>query len=377
MSTRARAAVVDAPGAPFAVREVELGAPGPGEVLVRVVASGLCHTDLGAQAGGLPFALPGVLGHEGAGVVEAVGEGVSAVAAGDRVLMSFTSCGACAACAEGHPAYCSTWLPRNLVGAERPEGSAGVHLVDGSGASGAALSAHFFGQSSFATHAVADERALVRLDPSLLEEDLVALAPLGCGVLTGVGSVWNVLDPQPGAVVAVYGAGAVGLAGVMAAAMRAPSVLVAVDRVRSRLDLALELGATHAVDAATEDVPVRLAELTGGSGVQLSFDTTGSPAVARTALDAAAVRGTVLVCGAPPPGTEIGVDVQGILPGKVLRGVTMGDADPQVLVPQLVGLHAEGKLPLERLQRRYALEDAQQAAHDMHTGVTVKPVIVP
>jgi aryl-alcohol dehydrogenase len=365
--TAGRAAVLDAPRTPFTVADVEYADPGHGEVLIRLVASGLCHTDLGVQAGGIPFPLPGIIGHEGAGVVEKVGGGVTSVGAGDKVLLSFTSCGECDSCTSGHPAYCATWLPRNLIGLMRSDSSAGVTR------GGEPVSAHFFGQSSFGSYALADERSVVVVDD---DADLTVLAPLGCGVLTGFGSMWNVLDPGPSDTVAVYGTGAVGLSAVIAAALRKPAQLIAIDIVDARLALARELGATATINAKTENVAERLAELTGGIGVAKSFDTTGSPHVARGALDAAAMRGTVLVCGAPPPGTEIPVDIQGILSGKILRGVTMGDTQPRVLIPQLVALHAEGKLPLEKLEKTYSIDDIQQAADDMHNGVTVKPVIV-
>lgn len=364
--TTARAAVLNAPGE-LAVSDVEFGSPGPGEVLVKLVASGLCHTDLGVIAGGIPFGTPGIIGHEGAGVVEAVGEGVTSVGLGDKVLLSFTSCGDCAACASGHPAYCETWLPRNLLGMLRDEGSGGVTRQD------EPIETHFFGQSSFGEYSIADERSIVKVDQ---DADLTVLAPLGCGILTGFGSVWNVLDPGPEDIVAIYGTGAVGLSGLIAATLRSPAKLVAIDIVDERLQLARELGATDTINARTDDVAARLGEITGGRGVTLSFDTTGNPQVARGALDAAAVRGTVLVCGAPPPGTEIAVDIQGMLAGKVLRGVTMGDTDPRALIPQLVALHAAGKLPLEKLEKKYRLDDIGQAADDMHHGVTVKPVIV-
>lgn len=364
--TAGRAAIIEAPGR-IVVADVEYADPGPGEVLVRLTATGLCHTDLGVLAGGIPFPTPGIIGHEGAGRVEKVGPGVTAVSPGDAVLLSFTSCGACDSCVSAHPAYCDTWLPRNLLGGLRPEGSAGVTRH------GEPVASHFFGQSSFGTSAIADERSLV---PVADDADLTVLAPLGCGVLTGFGSMWNVLDPGPADVVAVYGAGAVGLSAIMAAAMREPARIIAIDRVAARLDLAHELGATDTVDASSEDVAARLAALTGGRGVTLTFDTTGHPGVARTALDAAAVRGTVLVCGAPPPGTEIAVDIQGILSGKVLRGVTMGDTEPRDLIPRLVALHADGRLPLEKLEKRYALDDIASAIDDMHNGRTVKPVIV-
>jgi len=364
--TAGRAAVLNAPGE-LVVDDVEFGSPGPGEVLVKLVASGLCHTDLGVIAGGIPFPTPGVIGHEGGGVVQSVGPGVTSVVPGDKVLLSFTSCGECAACTSAHPAYCDTWLPRNLLGMLRTEGSGGITRADGD------VTAHFFGQSSFGQYSIADERSVVRVDQ---DADLAVLAPLGCGILTGFGSIWNVLDPGPDDIVAVYGTGAVGLSAVIAASLRSPARLIAIDIVDERLTLARELGATDTINAKTENVAERLAEITGGRGVTKSFDTTGSPQVARGALDAASTRGTVLVCGAPPPGTEIPVDIQGILAGKVLRGVTMGDSDPRVLIPQLVALHASGGLPLEKLEKRYSLDEIGQAADDMHHGVTVKPVIV-
>ena len=366
MTTSGRAAVLNAPNE-LVISDVEFGEPGRAEVLVRLVASGLCHTDLGVIAGGIPFPTPGIIGHEGAGVVERVGADVTSVSPGDQVLLSFTSCGECATCRSAHPAYCETWLPRNLLGAVRQPDSGAVTRA------GAPIAGHFFGQSSFGQFALADERSIVKVDATA---DLTTLAPLGCGVLTGFGSMWNVLDPGPGDVVAVYGAGAVGLSAVIAAALRSPAQLIAVDLVPSRLELALELGATATIDAARDDVVARLAELTGGRGVSLGFDTTGNPGVARQALDAASTRGTVLVCGAPPPGTEIPVDIQGMLTGKILRGVTMGDARPQELIPQLVALHAAGGLPLEKLERHYGLDEIGQAVADMHSGATVKPVVV-
>ncbi|MBZ4488368.1 NAD(P)-dependent alcohol dehydrogenase [Microbacterium sp. cx-55] len=363
--TAGRAAVLE--NGALTVADVEYGRPGHGEVRVRLVASGLCHTDLGVIAGGIPFPSPGVIGHEGGGIVDEVGAGVTQITVGDKVLLSFTSCGACAGCDTGHPAYCETWQPRNLFGLLRGEDS-GVITRDG-----APISGHFFGQSSFGTYAIADERSLVKVGA---DADLAVLAPLGCGVLTGFGSMWNVLDPGTSDTVAVYGTGAVGLSAVMAAADRHPAAIVAIDLVDERLALARRLGATHTINPGTENVAERLAEITGGHGIDLSFDTTANPRVARGALDAAAIRGTVLVCGAPPPGTEILVDIQGILTGKVLRGVTMGDTVPQELIPRLAALHAEGRLPLEELEKTYALDDIDQAVADMHHGVTVKPVIV-
>lgn len=360
------AAVVEHPGAPFTTQEVTLSDIRADEVLVRIVAAGLCHTDLGVQAGGIPFKLPGILGHEGAGVVVAAGRAVSKVQPGDKVLLSFTSCGACPSCRGGHPAYCDTWVPRNLIMGARDDGSPTVHR------DGEAIGGRFFGQSSFAGHAVVDERSIVKVDQ---DAPLEVLAPLGCGVQTGFGTVWNILAPEPGSTLAVFGTGAVGLSAVLAASMLPLAAVVAVDRVQSRLDLARELGATHTVNADTEDVPVVLAEITGGRGLGSAIDTTAVPAVVRLAIDALGARGTCAVVGAPPLGTEVSFDVQGLLPGKRIVGVTLGDGEPETLIPQLVALHRAGRLPLHRLIKHYALDELQAAADDMHHGRTIKPVI--
>lgn len=361
-----RAAVLEKPGSPFEVQDVTLDDLRPDEVLVRMVAAGLCHTDLGVQAGGIPFALPGILGHEGAGVVVEVGSAVAKVGPGDQVVLSFTSCGRCLRCRDGHPAYCDTWVPRNLITGVRDDGSATVHR------GGEPLGGHFFGQSSFAAHAVVDERSVVRVDGAA---PLEYLAPLGCGVQTGFGTVWNILRPDPGTSLAVFGTGAVGLAAVMAADLLPLGPIVAVDRVQERLDLALELGATHTVNAETEDVAAALADITGGRGLGHAIDTTAVPAVVRTAVDALGVRGTAAIVGAPPLGTEVSFEVQSLLPGKRIMGVTLGDGEPDTLIPHLVDLYRRGRLPLDRLVRHYSLDELNLAAEDMHHGRTIKPVI--
>jgi aryl-alcohol dehydrogenase len=360
------AAVIDKPGAPFLVQEVTLDEPRPSEVLVRMVAAGLCHTDLGVQAGGIPFRLPGILGHEGAGVVEAAGSAVSKVKPGDKVLLSFTSCGACGACRGGHPAYCDTWVPRNLIMGARDDGTATAYR------DGAAIGGRFFGQSSFARHAIADERSVVKVDG---DAPLDVLAPLGCGIQTGFGTVWNILAPAPGATLAVFGTGAVGLAAVLAATLLPLQSVVAIDVVPARLGIARDLGATHTVNGQEQDAAAAIAEITGGRGVDYSIDTTAVPAVVRTAVDALAIRGTCAIVGAPPLGTEAAFEVQSLLPGRRITGVTLGDAEPETLIPQLAGLHRDGRLPLEKLITYYSLTELDAAARDMHQGVTIKPVI--
>ncbi|MFF7275442.1 zinc-binding dehydrogenase [Streptomyces griseorubiginosus] len=366
MSITTRAAVVESGGAPFTLSDVTLDDPAPHEALVRLVATGLCHTDLGVASGGLPFPLPGVLGHEGAGVVEAVGSAVTGVAPGDHVVLSFTSCGDCRNCDGGHPAYCAGWLPLNLLGGRRADGSSTISR------DGEPLGGHFFGQSSFAERALVDERSLVKVDQDV---PLESIAPLGCGVQTGVGAVWNVLKPVTGSTIVVLGAGAVGLSAVMAAALTPATTVVAVDRVGERLELAKELGATHTVNAAEEDLGEVLAGITGGQGADGIVETTGNVGVLRQGVDALAARGTVVVVGAPPFGTEVSLDVNGLLGGKRVVGLTLGNAETQSFIPALVRLVKEGRLPLHRLISTYPFADIDQAVRDMGAGKAIKPVL--
>ncbi|HZU56988.1 MAG TPA: NAD(P)-dependent alcohol dehydrogenase [Actinocrinis sp.] len=365
------AALVETAGAPFSLAEVELDDPRPDEVVVRVTAAGICHTDLGVAAGALPFPLPGVLGHEGAGIVEAVGSAVTRVRPGDQVLLSFTSCGRCANCRDGHPAYCLAWLPLNLLGGARADGSATVRK------DGAALGSHFFGQSSFARLAVVDERSLVRV-PEGAPLDL--LAPLGCGVQTGFGAVVNVLRPRPGATIVVTGAGAVGLSAVMAARLTPATRIIAVDRVPDRLELAVQLGATDTLDTSSlgsgsAGLAAALADLTGGHGADGVIETTGNALVLGEAINALAVRGCAVVVGAPAFGTQVPVDVNFLLPGRTVTGLTLGDSETETLLPTLVDLVAAGRLPVERLVRHYKFEDINTAVADMVAGTAVKPVL--
>ncbi|TDO48437.1 aryl-alcohol dehydrogenase [Kribbella sp. VKM Ac-2527] len=364
-TTTAKAAVVESGGSPFTLSVIELDEPRADEVLVKMTAAGLCHTDLGVASGGLPFPLPGVLGHEGAGEVLAVGNSATRVSPGDQVLLSFTSCGSCANCRDGHPAYCATWLPLNLLGGARPDGSPTITR------DGDPLGGHFFGQSSFAEFALVDERSLVKLPA---DAPLEKLAPLGCGVQTGVGAVWNVLKPRPGDSVVVLGAGAVGLSAVMAATLSPATTIVAVDKVANRLDLARDLGATHVIEAGSGDLTAQLVEATGGGASGL-VETTGNVNVLRAGVDALAARGTAVIVGAPPFGTEVALDVNGMLGGKQVVGLTLGDSETQRLIPALVELVKQGRLPVDRLITEYPFADIQQAVEDVTAGKTIKPVL--
>ncbi|WP_190189992.1 NAD(P)-dependent alcohol dehydrogenase [Streptomyces minutiscleroticus] len=366
MSTTATAAVLPATGQPFALQEVTLDDPRPDEVLVRIVAAGVCGTDMGVQAGHIPFPLPGVLGHEGAGVVEAVGSSVTTAAPGDKVLLTFTSCGTCPNCLAGHPAYCETFLPRNLVGGARPDGSSPVHGADGD------LNAHFFAQSSFATYALAEERNVTVVSQ---DADLAVLAPLGCGVQTGAGAVFNVLRPTPGSSIAVLGAGAVGLSAVMAAALTGARRIIVADLVDSRLELARELGATHVVNSGETDLETALKDLTGGRGVEYAAETTGLARLLEAGIRALAPMGTIGVIGAPAAGTTAAFDVNFLLNGRGIVGITEGDSVPQLFLPALVELVLQGRMPLEKLIRHYPFDAINDATAAARSGEVLKAVL--
>jgi len=363
------AAVVRGQDAPFALEPVRLDDPRPDEVLVAVRAAGICHTDLSVRAGRTPGPLPAVLGHEGAGTVEAVGSAVTRVRPGDTVVLTFASCGACRPCRSGRPVRCEHWPALNLFGGRRLDGSATLY-----DAHGTPLNGHFFGQSSFAALALASERNAVPIAGGLPPE---LLAPLGCGVQTGAGAVLNVLRPGAGDTLAVFGAGAVGLAAVLAARLTAATGIIAVDLLPARLELARELGATETVDAGSADPMAAIAELTGGRGAECTLETSGSVRALRQAVDALAVGGTCGVVGAPPAGSEVALDVPALL-GRAPRivGVNQGDSDPARFLPALAELVRTGRLPVDRLVRGYPFDAIEQAAADAAAGAVVKPVLL-
>jgi aryl-alcohol dehydrogenase len=364
--TRTKAAIVNAAGAPFVLEDVDLDEPRPHEVLVRLVAVGMCHTDLSAQAGHLPFPLPGVLGHEGAGIVEEVGVEVTDVEVGDHVLASFNSCGECPDCHTGRPAYCRQFHPRNLFGGSRPDGSATILRA------GVPVHGHFFGQSTFARHALIHERGLVKVSA---DAPLSTIAPLGCGIQTGAGAILNSLRPDPGSVLAVFGAGAVGCAAIMAAAILGIGRVIAVDLVPERLELARELGATHTVEAASADPVAALRDL-GEGGVDFAVEATGSTAALTSAIQSLAPRGTCAILSTYPRGATIPLDANFMIDGRRILGISEGDSDPRRFLPRLVELFDQGQLPVDKLIRRYPFEDIERAAQDARSGVTIKPVLV-
>lgn len=358
MTVRARAALLEEPGGPFTVREVELDEPRADEVLVRLTAAGICHTDLSTRAWWPAERMPMVFGHEGAGVVEAVGSAVESVSPGDHVCLSYRSCGACGQCRGGNPAYCAH-AAENFAGC-RADGSTGLSR------GGEPVFGRFFGQSSFATHALAHVSGTVPVPADL---DPAVAAPLGCSVQTGAGTVRNVLRPEPGSALVVFGAGSVGLSAVMTAAADGCQV-VAVEPVPARRSLAEDLGA-RAVDPA-EDVVAAVRDLTGG-GAHCAVDTTGRSEVIGQALRSLRQRGAVALAGV---GATAEFDVMTVLTGGLrIRGVVEGDSVPAEFVPELVDLHRRGLLPVDKLITEFpfpAIEDATRAAT---TAQAIKPVL--
>lgn len=361
------AAVAPSTGAAFEVRELTLDELRPGEVRVRIVAAGICHTDAIIRDQVYPTPLPAVLGHEGAGIVEEVGPGVAHLSVGDQVLLSANSCGVCDRCLSGSSAYCDSLFALNF-GARRPDGT--TSLSDGE----EVISSHFFGQSSFATYANVAARSIVKIDPDV---DLTLVAPLGCGIQTGAGAVLNELRPPLGGSFAVFGAGAVGAGALMGAVLAGCTTIIAVDVNDDRLTLARELGATHSVNSRTEDIPSRLLEITAGAGVDAALDTTGRPDVLRTAVDALAVRGTAALVGASRPGTEVRFEIgESLNRGWGFKTIIQGSSVPQVFIPALIRLWKLGRFPFDRLIEHYELGQINQAFADSASGRTVKPVII-
>lgn len=350
---------------PFNIETVQLDAPRPDEVVVKIVATGLCHTDLSVRDGTIPFpALPNVLGHEGAGVVVAVGSAVRKVGVGDPVALSFASCGACPACEAGTPARCDNFLPANFMG-RRSDGSCTHHQH------GHDIHGCFFGQSSFASHALVKERHVVKVPGDV---PLELLGPLGCGIQTGAGTILNHLKPAPGSAVVVFGAGAVGLSAVMAARIAGCATIIAVDVQPARLALALELGATHVVNAREEDVLARIRDLTHG-GAHCAVEATGVPEVVAQSIRSVRRLGQVALLGVGRMDAPLPLVLGDLLGGAVIQSVVEGDSVPDTFIPHLIELYRQGRFPFDRLIRFYDFAQINQAAHDAETGVAIKPVI--
>lgn len=364
---RTTALVVEGPGGDFVPTELEIDGPRDDEVLVRMVATGLCHTDLSLRDTLPAEMFPRVFGHEGAGVVQQVGAAVEGVAEGDHVVLSFASCGSCAACSAGKVGYCSETFMLNYMGM-RGDGS--TTYSRGS----APVYGSFFGQSSFAQHAVVHHSSCVVVDPAL---DLTRIAPYGCGFQTGAGAMLNVLAPAAGDSVVVYGVGAVGLAAV-AAGRSVGADVIAVDLAESRRTAAARLGARVVDPAALGDQSLvdHLRELTGG-GARGAIDTTAVPAVLTEAIKALGPQGTLVVLGLDMTTPEFTVDAVDLLQGgKVVRGSIEGESVPRVAIPQLLELAATGSFDLDPLIATFPFTQVTAAIDAVTRGEVVKPVLI-
>lgn len=359
-----KAAVTHAKGDPFVIEEVELAEPKFDEILVRIVASGICHTDLVCRDQFIPVPLPAVLGHEGAGIVEKVGSGVTEFKPGDRVGITFSSCGTCSCCKKGKPYVCKNLNNINFGGIQ-PDGTSRLKTLDGQTLS------TFFGQSSFATYAVVNQRSAVKVEYD--DIDLSVVAPIGCGIQTGAGAVLNRLHPEFGSTIAVYGCGTVGMSAIMAAKIAGCSKIIAVGGNPKSLELAKELGATHTVNRKECDEVAAVRELTNG-GVNYAIDTTGVGECVRKSLAMCDFDGTCVVVGATG---DLTINVQAELmgDGKSLVGVLEGDSIPKDFIPKLIEYYHDGRFPIDKLMKVYPFEKINEAIEESTTGKCIKAVL--
>ncbi|OGP68102.1 MAG: alcohol dehydrogenase [Deltaproteobacteria bacterium RBG_16_44_11] len=350
-----RAAVLRKKGGPLKIETLSMEGPQDTEVLIRTVASGVCHTDISMVHHWEKADGPQVLGHEGAGIVELIGKKVKAVRPGDHVVLSYQSCGTCRPCKSGRPTRCRRFYELNF----------GFHRLDGSNAlEPSGVHGHFFGQSSFSSHILATERNIVKVSKKL---PLSILAPLGCGIQTGAGTVMNTLHVQRGASIAIFGTGAVGLAAVMAARIVHAYPIIGVDITPSRLKLALELGATHIINSRINDVASGINKIIAG-GVDYVLEITGNHRMLQLAIEVIKKRGTAAFF--------TGDGVPDFVPkGKKAVAVIEGDSVPQLFIPKLIKLYLSGKFPFDRLLKLYNFKDINRAMKDSRNGKTIKPVL--
>jgi alcohol dehydrogenase len=353
---------------PLELAELSLDGPGPGELRVRVGAAGLCHSDLSVIDGSRPRPMPMVLGHEAAGEVLEVGEGVAGFTRGDQVVLAFVpACGRCGPCRIGRPALCEPGAASNLAGS----------LLSGewrwsSGADGPAALHHHLGVSAFAEEIVVSARSAVRVDPEVPAE-IAAL--FGCAVLTGVGAVVNTANVRLGQSVAVFGLGGVGLAAVLGAVAAGADPVVAVDRVPEKLELARELGATASVEAGDDSV-ASVREATGG-GAEHAIETVGSEAVLAEAYAATRRGGTTVAVGLPHPDRRLSIPaVSLVAEERTLRGSYLGSCVPERDIPRYVALYRGGRLPVDRLvTHRLELDGLNEGFDRLARGEAVRQVV--
>ena len=370
-----RAAILNAIGAkapfvdskPLTIEEVELASPGHGEVLVRIGAAGLCHSDLSVINGDRPRPMPMALGHEAAGVIEQLGDGVTDLQRGDHVVLVFVpSCGHCGPCAEGRPALCEPGAAANgagtLLSGERRLSRSGKPIN------------HHLGCSVFAEYATVSRRSVVKIDPEL---PLDHAALFGCAVLTGVGAVVNTAQVRAGASVAVIGLGGVGLASLLGACAAGARHIIAVDLSDAKLDLAKSMGATHSFNAGNADCQEQIRELTSG-GVEYAFELAGSVRAVDLAYKITRRGGTTVTAGLPPPTATLALSpVNLVAEERTLKGSYIGTCVPSRDIPRYIELFRQGRLPVDRLMTgKLELEDINRGFDLLHEGKAVRQVVV-
>lgn len=360
------AAVVNHVNGPYELETLEMAPLRDDEVCVRLVASGICHSDEASRVGDNPYAFPFVGGHEGAGIVDAVGTAIHDISPGDAVLISYAWCGHCASCLNGHPSHCDSWYNLNARGF-RDDGSAAFSKPDGTPV------ANFFSQSSFATYCNTTRNNLIVVDKTA---DLRSLAPLGCGFLTGAGTIFNGLKPRAGQSIAIFGSGAVGMAVIMAAKIAGCWPIIAVDIHDTRLALAQELGASHIINSSKEDVEQSISAICIRNGVDFSVDTSGLSDVMSSALAVLNVGGTFAPVAVTRHNLNFNPMKTLVAKNRTIKGVLMGDAIPQMDIPQLLAWHQRGLFPFEKLLTWYDFADINRAREDSASGQSIKPVLI-
>ena len=353
-----KAAVFHGADRPVAIEDVRVKDPGPGEVRVALKAAGLCHSDLSVIDGSIPYPVPVVLGHEGAGVVDAVGAGVTAVKEGDTVVLStLAHCGRCSACEVGRPTEC-----RN---APNPKESQPFTLANGTRAYAFANASAFVGATTVR------EQGAIPIDARV---PFHCAALIGCGIMTGVGAVLNRARVEAGSSMAVFGLGGIGLSCVQGGVLAGAAKIIAVDVVAAKLDLARRLGATHAIDASRDDPVAAIRDLTRG-GADYTFEAVGNVAVIRQALESLGAGGALTVVGVPKLGTKFDFVVHALYQNKAILGCRYGTARPRKDFPMLADLYLGGRLKIDELiTRRYALDDFPAALDDLKSGSLARGV---
>lgn len=358
-----KAAVVHEKGGQYLIEQIEVADPKENEVMVKIAGCGLCHTDELGRMQNIPVKLPAVFGHEGSGVVYKVGKNVTRIKEGDHVVLSYSHCGECEHCLQGHPYVCSKDFQLNFGGLMR-DGS--TRLTQ----NGQNLSC-FFGQSSFAEYAVTHESNVVVVNK---EVDIKLLGPLGCGFETGAGTVLNGLKPEFGSSIAIFGVGSVSSSAIMAAKIANCQIIIAIGRNDEKLALAKEFGATHIINSKkVNDVVKAIQEITNG-GANYTMDTTGVPEIMNQALYSLRTNGQ---CASVAVTGETTIDIfQALtLEGRTLKGYIQGNSIPRLFIPKLVDYYKAGLFPFDKLIKVYKMEDINKAFEDVRNGKTIKPVI--